>query len=311
MDIALFRKVLDKLGPFLLHIDFMNWGEPLLNPRLCEMVTLGKAYGVETALSTNLNYLPPGKAGEIVSCGLDRLVVSIDGASQETYEKYRVGGDLSAVLKNLKEIIKARREAGVAHPKIVWQFLVFRHNEHELDLARSMAAELGVDEIGFTAPCLPFKPGIKENWMARDRKYCLYSPESFPDTPPWEWEGAKDESGKPKNVAVKVYSGAERRKRCKWPWTGVSVNADGSVSPCCSVEEREFDFGDLSVESFGTIWNNAAYRKARRHIRKFVGGRRDLLPASTHACEKCFSIGKADFQMPAWWGSVRDNSKLK
>ncbi|OGR41443.1 MAG: hypothetical protein A2X35_10570 [Elusimicrobia bacterium GWA2_61_42] len=307
MDIELFKKVLAKLGPCLLHADFMNWGEPLLNPRLTEMVALTKAHGVETVVSTNLNHLPPGKAADIVACGLDRLVVSIDGASQETYEKYRVGGDFSAVMTNLKEIIKARAAAGAAHPRIIWQFLVFKHNEHELDRARAMAAGLGVDEIGFTAPCLPFKPGIKDNWMPTDRKYCLYDPDTFPETPPWEWEGTKDEAGKPKDVEVKVYSGAGSRKPCKWPWTGMAVNADGSVSPCCSVEERQYDFGDLSAESFGRIWNNAAYRKARSHISDFAACRRDSLPASAHACERCFSIGKADFQMPAWWTSPEDS----
>lgn len=303
MEMALFKKILARLGPCLLHADFMNWGEPLLNPGLTEMVALAKAYGVETAVSTNLNFLPAGKAADIVACGLDRLIVSIDGASQETYEKYRVGGDFSKVLENLKLIIAARKAAGAAHPRIVWQFLVFKHNEHELEKARLLAGELGVDEIGFTAPCLPFKPGIKENWMPSDRKYCLYEPETFPETPPWEWEGTKDAAGKPKNVEVKVYSGAQRRKPCKWPWTGIAVNADGSVSPCCSVEERQFDFGDLTRESLGRIWNNAAYRKARAHIRKFAGGRGDSLPASMNACERCFSIGKADFQMPAWWGT--------
>jgi radical SAM protein with 4Fe4S-binding SPASM domain len=263
---------------------------------------------VETAVSTNLNHLPPGKAADLVACGLDRLVVSIDGASQATYEKYRVGGDFSAVIRNLKDIIKARAEAGVLHPRIIWQFLVFKPNEHELETARAMAAELGVDEIGFTAPCLPFKPGIKENWMPSDRKYCMYDPDSFPETPPWEWEGTKGGEGTEKSVPVKVFPDPERRERCGWPWTGLAVNADGSVSPCCSVEERQFDFGDLAADSFGRIWNNAAYRRARTHIRKFADGRKDLIPASDHACERCFSIGKADFQMPAWWGSPENAS---
>ncbi|MCM2266897.1 MAG: radical SAM protein [Elusimicrobiales bacterium] len=312
MEMDLFRRLMAELGPTLLHADFMNWGEPLLNPRLPEMLALAKTYGVETMISTNLNFLPPGRAAELVGSGLDRLVVSIDGASQETYAKYRVGGDFAAVIANLRQVLAARAAAGGGGPRVIWQFLVFRHNEHEIERARAMAAELGVDEIGFTAPCLPFRPGIKDEWMARDRQYCLYDPDAFPETPPWEWESARDAEGKPKNVEVKVYSGKEARRPCKWPWTGITVNADGSVSPCCSVEERQFDFGDLLMENPGRIWNNVNYRRARAHIRRFAAGRGDSLPASANACERCFSIGKADFQLPAGWNKPDDKvSKVK
>lgn len=301
MDAPLFTELMRELGPYLMHVDFMNWGEPLLNPKVFSMAALARSYGAETAISTNLNHLGPGMAGEIISCGLDRLVISIDGASQETYAKYRVGGDFARVMENLKAVLKARKDAGADHPRVIWQFLVFRHNEHELEKARAMAKDMGVDEIGFTAPCLPFRPGIKDEWMATDRKYCLYSPEDFPDSPPWEWAAAKDGEGKPKDVDVKVYSGTEKRSPCSWPWTGMTVNADGSVSPCCSVEERKYDFGTLTAGSFSKVWNNPLYRKARRHIREYAAGKKGSVPASDHACERCFSIGKADFQLPAWW----------
>jgi MoaA/NifB/PqqE/SkfB family radical SAM enzyme len=301
MDPELFARLMRELGPYLLHADFMNWGEPLLNPRIFSMVALARSYGAETAISTNLNHLAPGMAEDIVACGLDRLVVSIDGASQETYAKYRVNGDFGKVMENLKAVLAARRAAGAAHPRVIWQFLVFRHNEHEIEKARALAKELGVDEIGFTAPCLPFRPGIKDEWMSTKKEYCLYSPEDFPDSPPWEWAAAKDGEGKPKDVEVKVYSGGEKRAPCNWPWTGVTVNADGSVSPCCSVEERQYDFGTLAGSSFGRVWNSALYRRARRHVREYAAGRRGNIPASDHACERCFSIGKADFQLPAWW----------
>lgn len=300
LDPALFKKVIDELGKTLLHIDFMNWGEPLLSPHVCEMIAIAKKYRIETALSTNLNRLTPETAGRLVESGLDRLTVSIDGASQQTYGKYRVGGDFDRVIENLKTIIDKKKEAGFSRPKIMWQFLVFRHNEHEIARAREMASGLGV-EIGFTAPCLPFKPGIKENWMPRDRKYCLYDPDSFPEKPPWEWADARDENGKPRDVAVEVYAKAEKRGLCKWPWAGITVNADGSVSPCCSVEESEFDFGDITGRKFAELWNGESYRKARRHILDFAAGKKNSIPASAHACERCFSIGKADFQMPHWW----------
>ena len=308
MDIALFRAVMKQLGPYLLHADLMNWGEPLLHPDIFEMIALTKSHRVETLISSNMNNLPDDGAEKLVLSGLDLLTVSIDGAAQESYSKYRVGGNFAAAVENTARIARAKLKLGRCNPKISWQFLVFRHNEHEIEAARALAMEAGANEIGFTAPNLPFKPGIKDDWMSTLPQYALYDPENFPERPPWEWEQVTDQTGKPADVSVDVYAGSKLRHPCKWPWTAIAINPDGSVSPCCSVEERIHDFGSLTEHSFQEIWNNGHYRAARRHIAAFARGEKNSLPASQHACERCFSIGRSDFRMPHWWETDRLDS---
>jgi len=260
---------------------------------------------VETLLSSNMNHLPDGCDEKLVLSGLDLLTVSLDGISQESYAKYRVGGNFSAALENTARIVRAKQRLGRSNPKISWQFLVFRHNEHELEAARALAERIGVDEIGFTAPNLPFKPGIKDEWMSTLRQYALYDPDNFPERPPWEWDKVTDQAGKPADVSVEVYAGSRTRRPCLWPWAGVAINPDGSISPCCSVEERIHDFGSLAERSFAEIWNNDNYRAARRHIAAYARGEKNSLPASAHACERCFSIGHSDFRFPHWWETDR------
>ncbi|MBI3552374.1 MAG: radical SAM protein [Elusimicrobia bacterium] len=289
-----FEHIMDALGPTLIHIDFMNWGEPLLNKDLYAMISMAKRHKIDTMVSTNFNAFSEEAAEKMVRCGLDRLVLSIDGLSQQTYEKYRVGGDYSRVVSHLKMLVAKRRELGAAHPRIAWQFLVFKHNEHEIDLVRETALALGVDEVGITPAYMPFKPGIRENWIPTRREYSMYDAETFPDSPPWQWERARTE----KEVEVKVYKEAEKRELCNWPWAGIAINPDGSVSPCCSVEEQEYDFGNFFSGPFMELWNNENYRRARDHVARWVEGKTETLPNSKHACERCFSIGKSRFQMP-------------
>lgn len=297
LSLERFRRLMDELGPALIHIDFMNWGEPLLHKDLWEMVALAKRHRIDTMVSTNLNALPEGAEDRLVSSGLDRLVLSIDGLTQQTYEKYRVGGDFAKVTDNLRRIVEARRRLGRRNPWIVWQFLVFKHNEHEIDSVRETALRLGADEAGITPANMPFKPGIRENWLPTRREYSLYDPETFPDSPPWHWEKAQGQA----QVDVQVYAKPEARAACPWPWTGITVNPDGAVSPCCSVEESEYDFGDLFAGSFRDLWNGPLYLKARDHILRYAARRTDTIPGSKHACERCFSIGRARFQLPHTW----------
>ncbi|HBL16277.1 MAG: hypothetical protein A2X36_04295 [Elusimicrobia bacterium GWA2_69_24] len=298
-----FQRLMGSLGATLIHMDFMNWGEPLLNPDLYAMIAEAKRHHVDTMLSTNLHAFDEAAAEKLVRSGLDRVIISIDGLTQETYSKYRVGGDYAKVTANLKLLAAKRKELASATPRIEWQFLVFKHNEHEIEQVKETALALGADNAGITAAYLPFRPGIRDEWLPRRREYALYDYDSFPDSPPWHWDASqpKAEGEKPPEVAVKVYQADTREERtpCNWPWAGLAVNPDGSVSPCCSVEEKEYDFGVFDGEGeFDALWNNAAYQKAREHIARFVRREAESIPNSKHACERCFSIGRSRFQIP-------------
>ena len=146
-----FQKLIDEIGDFLITVNFTNWGEPFLNKDIFSMITYCKQKGIPfTRLDSNLNTFDSNDCESLVVSGLDILSASIDGASQQTYEKYRKGGDFKLAISNLKAISEKRRELGRKKPYLRWQFLVFRHNQHELKTAIKIAKEIGVDRIDFS-----------------------------------------------------------------------------------------------------------------------------------------------------------------
>jgi len=149
LSFRLFKKIIDEIGEYVISVNFSNWGEPLLNRHLPEMIEYCKKvkYIPFVKFDTNLNVvLTKNTARRLLLSGLDLLSVSIDGVTQETYEKYRRGGDLRKVFDNLKLLIDERQKLGLEKPYIIWQFLVFKHNLHEIEEAIKIARKL-VDAI--------------------------------------------------------------------------------------------------------------------------------------------------------------------
>ena len=127
------------------ELTFHNFGEPLLNRDLPEMIRFAKSEGCSfSVLSTNAMLLTGDRCRALAESGLDEIYVCVDGFTQKTYEQYRVGGCLDRVLAGIQRLVGIVRESG-SHLQIVMQFIVFRHNEHELDRAYKVAADLGVD----------------------------------------------------------------------------------------------------------------------------------------------------------------------
>ncbi len=267
-----FKKLADELGPYLIHIDFCNWGEPLLNNQIYRMIEYAKQYNVDTKVDSSLNHFSEKDAEDMVLSGLDRLIVSIDGASQETYSKYRIGGDFNKVIDNLKILVSKRKELGRVNPYISWQFLVFRHNEHEIEDAKIMSRDLGVDSIGITKAFI----GNKE-WIPLNEEYSHYKKEEI------------------KEEFTSEHFKVSRHMACNWPWEAIVINPNGSVSVCCSVEDEKDDFGNIFEASFRDIWNNDKYRQARRFIRNKKGDAEE----SNNICIGCRHLGLTNIDILA------------
>ena len=259
-----FKKIIDEIGPYLIHIDFCNWGEPLLNKDLSEMIRYSKGYSIDTKIDTNLNILTEEDAEGLILAGLDRIIVSIDGFRQETYSRYRIGGDYNKVIENLKVLIKKKRELGKSNPHITWQFLVFRHNEHEIEDVKRFGNHLGVDHVGITNAFIGDK-----DWIPLNDKYSNYKKEEINE-----------------DYTSKHFK-EPQRAGCNWLWEAVAINPNGSVSPCCSVEDEKDDFGSVFQQPFKEIWNNERYRKARGYIKH----RNAAEPESDNICLKCRHSG--------------------
>ena len=150
MHFDTYKKVVDEVKDYCVWLTLYSWGEPFLNRRIDEFIAYAHEARIATTISTNLNKpLKKEMAERIIRSGLDTMIVSIDGITQEVYEKYRVGGRLDKVLANLQLLVDTKREIGSDTPYIEWQFIVMRQNQHQIPEARAMAEAMGVGGILF------------------------------------------------------------------------------------------------------------------------------------------------------------------
>jgi len=259
-----FKSIIDKLGPYLIHVDLVNWGEPLLNEQIFDMVRYAKQYHSDIKIDTNLNHLDEDSAKRLVLSGLDKIVVSIDGLTEETYSKYRRGGNFQVAMDNLKLLIKKRKELKMTKPYITWQFLVFRHNEHEIDKVIRMGKKLGVDHVGIVKAFIGDK-----DWIPLNPNYSNYNVEEIDN----------DFTFNHFKSPLDLF--------CSWPWEAIAINPNGSVSPCCSVEEEKDDFGNIFDQPLEELWNDETYQIARNYIRD----KNQNITGDKYICVGCRHLG--------------------
>jgi radical SAM protein with 4Fe4S-binding SPASM domain len=167
-------------------------------------------------------------------------------------------------MDNLKLLLQKRKELHSKKPYITWQFLVFRHNEHEIDYVRKIGKKLGVDHVGITKAFIGDK-----DWIPLNPQYSNYNTEKI-DT----------------DLTFDHFKSIQD-PFCCWPWEAVAINPNGSVSPCCSVEEEKDDFGNIFDQPFEELWNNTTYRMARDYIRD----KNQNLTNDRHVCIGCKHLG--------------------
>ena len=241
----LFKAAIDEVGDYLFQLYMYNWGEPLLHKQTPELISYAKAKDISIIMSTNLSLkLTDDYLERLVRSGLDVLTVSLDGMTAETYSKYRRGGDFELVRENVRRIKAIKDRLGVSTPKIVWQFLVFRHNEHEVEQARAEYKAWGADEITVGAAIMPLEPHDEGFEPSTIPAYNMYQPEHFVQT----------ESKRQLNSD----------RACSWLYGVFVLNPNGRVSPCCAVPSEKHDFGEFTPETkFFDVWNNDKFRRAR------------------------------------------------
>lgn len=239
----LFEKVIDELSPTLAYLIFYFQGEPYLHPQLLEMIRYASQKKIYTATSTNAHYLNDETARKTVESGLDRMIISIDGVDQETYSSYRVGGKLSKVIDGTKNIIKWKRELKSKTPHVIFQFLVVRPNESQIEDVYQLADKLGVDEVALkTAQIYDYKNG--SDLIPVNEKYSRYKKKD---------DGSYDIKNSLLNHCWKM-------------WHSCVITWDGKVVPCCFDKDAHFVLGDLKEQSFKEIWNQKKYQSFRQSL---------------------------------------------
>lgn len=263
MSVRRYRELVRQMDGRVSSVSLFYLGDPLVHPRLDELCRISAGAGLAVAVSTNFSFhLSDGKMRSLLESGVSHLRVCVDGASQKTYAKTRVGGDLGLVLKNLRRACRMRAALGRGFPRVEVQFVRHAHNIHEEPKVRRLASGLGVDS--FTAYW-----GDLNNYVDRAPDYCrVLGPRP-----------------------------SKRLPLCPWLWFGVLVKYNGDVIPCCwhRMGQQYMEGGDMRTmgnvfeQGLSAVWNSPSYR----HLRGMAVDpqRADGVPATESAfCNGCSQL---------------------
>lgn len=253
-----FRSLVRQVAPRAFQVFLYCWGEPLLVKNIHEYIREARLAGLAVTLSSNLSVRLSNDAIEaLVLSGPARILVSLDGLDAHTYNKYRVGGDFNRVVKNARRIAHTKARLGKTHPELVWQFLVFRHNEHQLEQAHKIYRHWGFDAFEIEKPNLPFGQNDHDTarkWFSKNEAHRLPGPFDIKD-----------------NVG----------DCCFWPWRSAVIAPDGGLNPCCYVGDPQYDVGNVLTQGFDAAWNSPAMVAIRETI---------IHKGQTAPCANCSAV---------------------
>jgi radical SAM protein with 4Fe4S-binding SPASM domain len=249
LRMELYKKTIDELDRDLIYLLLYFQGEPYLNRQFLDFVRYAKSKKIYTATSTNAHYLNDETSRKTVESGLDRIIISMDGTTQEVYESYRIGGELNKVISGINNLVKWKKALNSSKPYIVLQFLVLKTNEHQIKEIKKFARQSGIDELQLKSAQItspqPSPNGEGERDMIpSDKKYSRYVKQA---------DGTYRIKNKLKN-------------RCLRMWTSSVISWDGNVIPCCFDKDARYTFGNSDSENFQSIWKNKKYEDFRKRV---------------------------------------------
>lgn len=229
----LYENVFNGLYKYLYLATFHGWGEPLMHKNFDNIINLARSRNICSVLNTNGMLLRREISEKIINCKLDVLYVSINGVDEESYLKYHHGGSFKIIMENLKNLIDLKKKYKSETPYIEWQFVIFKHNEHQVDKAKKIAKEIEVDSIVFL-------PSYTEdvNFEPSNPKFIL-----------------------PRNCPIR------KKSQCKHLWSTITTHWNGKVVQCCYDYDEKTSYGDIEKESVLQIWNNSCFQNSRQVIK--------------------------------------------
>ncbi len=243
LSLELFSEIIEQMQSHLIYITLYFQGEPFLNKSFIEMVTIAKKKRLFVSTSTNGHFLDDTNARLIAESGLDRLIVSLDGTDQESYEKYRIGGNLATVKSGIMNVVRWKKRLHTKFPLIELQFLVLGTNEHQIEEIKKLAKELKVDKLTLKSAQL----SIVENnpFLTTKPELSRYS----------------------NNNTFSIKSSLPNY--CHRMWNSPVITWNGIIVPCCFDKNADSAMGDITQTLFRDIWNSEKYRSFRKQI--FIG----------------------------------------
>lgn len=279
MTLASYENILKKIQPAAREVMLYNYGEPFLNPALLTMIRLTAAVGIRTSVHSNMTFAPltVATAEEIVTSGLNELAVAIDGATQESYGSYRIGGSFVRAVENLSLLVAARDRLRVPDLRIVWRFLINTHNESETGAAARMARSLGV----------PIEFALMECWGDNSWQSSYHRSQ-------WKlgWlslvqqlrtDGCRSLVGQARRLLKRLSARSSVASHggmlsnllpwyCGQVFDTMTVNWDGNVFPCCTVIAEECGVGNLLTMELDDVWNGCRMNRCRAYLSDYDRG---------------------------------------
>ncbi len=238
----LYKKIIDQSADTLCYLMLYFQGEPFLAPDMCNLIAYARQKNIYTVTSTNAQNIDQTLAEQICRSGLNKIIISLDGVTQNTYAKYRVGGQINKVFDALKYINNIKKTLQTSTPAIELQFIVFRHNEHEIALFKQMAKTFDVQKVTIkTAQIYNYEH--KQSLLPTSKRYSRYII---------------------KNGVVQLKH--RKGNHCLRQWQGGVVTVDGHLVPCCFDKNADFLFGNLQTHTLQSVWHGEAANRFRRQI---------------------------------------------
>jgi len=293
LDPEKFRLYLDQAGKRLMYLVLYFQGEPYLNNNLFDLISYAKSKQIYVWTSTNGHFLTEDNILKTIESGLDKLIISLDGADQEAYEKYRVGGSYETVVEGIRNFVRIRKETGSQKPKLEIQCLVLKSNQHQIKEIKKLGNSLGVDRtILKTAQFYDFKHGnplmpdagkySRYRQEVRSPQSAVHSPQSTvhsPQSPVTSHQSPVTSHQSPVTSHQSPVTSHQSpvtgplfeiknplRNRCFRMWSSCVITWDGKVVPCCFDKDADHGLGDLNQQSFEEIWRGEKYREFRKKI---------------------------------------------
>ncbi len=242
LKIENFKSIIDQICKKGFYIQLFFQGEPYLNKQLPEMISYAQKKNMYVSISTNGHFVTEKNVEYVINNASDKLIFSIDGLDEESYQNYRVGGTFEKADRGLRSLIKKRNELKLKKPFVELQFIVMKQNEHQLEKVIEYGKEVGVDKVLFkTMQISSYENAL--HFLPANEKYRRY----------FLKDGTFSIKSKLKN-------------HCFALWRTSVITWDGRVVPCCFDKDAEFELGILNERNFSNIWKSKEYMTFRQGV---------------------------------------------
>ena len=237
-----FKKLIDDISSTGFYVQLFFQGEPFINKNLYDMINYARKKNMYVSISTNGHFINEDNVDTVLMNAPDKIIYSIDGLDEKSYQNYRVGGTFEQADAGLRALLNKKKEINQRHPYVELQFIVMKQNEHQLDEVLKYGKEVGVDKVVFkTMQISSYENAL--NFLPSNKKYRRYILDN----------GSFSIKGKIKN-------------HCFALWRTSVITWDGKVVPCCFDKDAEFELGITNGKSFKDVWHSDEYNNFRARI---------------------------------------------